>query len=106
MNDRESQRLQRKFARLRDKARRRHAAEVKRMLRSIPADIRSLRPGAIVTNRRTGRKMELVKVSLSGLLVLTVAKSDPERKKFERQRTTVMWPADWCWLPGQQMSLF
>jgi hypothetical protein len=37
-------------------------------------------------------------------LRLTVAKGDAEYRRWKAWKIEVQWPADWCWLPGQQME--
>jgi len=65
-----------------------------------------LQPGAIVINRRSGRRMEVIKYHRpSGLLCLTVAQGDPERRQWDSWKTRVAWRPEWVWLPGQQISL-
>ena len=102
----EIEKYRRRFARMRERSRKAHEKKLRAWRRRWHAGVCRLLPGDIVTNRATGRKMELIEVSPAGLLVLIVAKTDPERKQWNRRETSVMWPADWCWLPNQQMTLF
>lgn len=44
-------------------------------------------------------------VSMHGRhLRLTVAKGDSEYRQWRSWGTTVLWPREWCWLPGEQME--
>ena len=91
---------------LRKRAAKAREKEMLRLSKMIPPETKRLRPGDIITSRQSGRKMELISVGPSGLLNLTVAVGDTERKKWDSWSISVSWPASWCWIPGQQMRLF
>jgi hypothetical protein len=70
---------------------------------TVAALVGNLRPGMVLPCRSSGRRMQLVCVE-GPHLRLTVAKGDPEFRQWRSWGTEVLWPPDWCWLPGQQIE--